>query len=482
MRSLYYLIIITILFITGCSKDDSTNPPSTPEPEPQESQLLTGKFIDSDVEGLNYSTPTRDGVTNAAGEFEYLEGEEVTFIVGNILLGSAIGNSIITPIEIASTSNASLESLEVKNISAFLQTLDSDKTPSNGISISQEAIAFLPEGQIDFSSNIIEALGNFVSDVNQNTLADLEVVMPEEAAIHLAQSLSLDYTPTGLESGPFFNIIENWETISRNVMWIHEFDNEGKIIESNCYEKYPLKPILKYSYSNYNDNGFPESFTSTHIPYDGSEGSIWWHFYIDYDNYSKITKLQYTSNFSSSYLQGWTIDEISNKNQVLKYTVIDSEPTSFISEYYSTGRLKSRSQVKNGNTEVFEEWSYEASGELKLQSRKFGENFQSYSTRDHQYDSDYFLDQLTRVHAVAGNPVKTNIHFYDDQEKETRMEEYVDDFLTLLIETNFDESLRKSTYFNVDGSYYIKYENFNEPPYKTEYYDSDGNLISTEEH
>ena len=341
-------------------------------------------------------------------------------------------------------------------------------------------IDFLPEN-IDFKSNIIENLGELVYAVNTSTLMNLEVVLPETAAKHLAQSLNLDYTSSGLESGPFFNIIEQWETFSRNVMWIHEFDDDGRIIESNCYEKYPVRPILKYNYSDYNENGFPESFTADHTRRDGSEGFIFY-FYIDYGNYSEISNLQYKLNFNSPFTEGWTIDEISDRNQVSKYTVMAPDPSSFILEYDNNGRVISRSQVKNGNTDVLEEWSYKDSGEINIHSRKFGSNLESYSTREHEYDSNYLLDRLIRIHAVVGNSVEKHIHEYNDQEWEIRMEEYVDDFLNIIVETHYEEELRITTFYNEDSSFRIEYEDFTAGHYKTEYYDSDGNLISTEVH
>ena len=46
---------------------------------------------------LSYTTPTLSGMTNADGEFLYEEGEAVTFSIGDITLGTAQGQDVITP-------------------------------------------------------------------------------------------------------------------------------------------------------------------------------------------------------------------------------------------------------------------------------------------------------------------------------------------------------------------------------------------------
>ena len=51
--------------------------------------LLSGGFLDGPIVGLHYRTPTHEGVTDEDGRFVYRAGEEVTFSVGALDLGTA---------------------------------------------------------------------------------------------------------------------------------------------------------------------------------------------------------------------------------------------------------------------------------------------------------------------------------------------------------------------------------------------------------
>lgn len=113
--------------------------------------VRTGSFIDSAVEGLRYSTPTRSGLTNALGEFKYLDGEQVTFKIGGTVLGVTEGQETITPftlfgiapLEKESRISASLNQDTVSsferalNVAMLLQNLDEDGDPENGIDLAQ---------------------------------------------------------------------------------------------------------------------------------------------------------------------------------------------------------------------------------------------------------------------------------------------------------------------------------------------------------
>jgi hypothetical protein len=88
-----------------------------------------GVFVDSAVAGLRYKTKSGlSGITNESGEFEYREGDNVTFSLGSIDLGTTNAASTLTPVEIVGAEDTS--DPKVINVARFLQTLDDDNDPS----------------------------------------------------------------------------------------------------------------------------------------------------------------------------------------------------------------------------------------------------------------------------------------------------------------------------------------------------------------
>ncbi len=92
-------VIVTVFvmgfLLVGCGGgSDSDNNTSTSQ------QVETGVFLDSAVSGLHYETDTLSGETNADGEFHYREGEMVTFSIGNIMFGEAMGQATMTPLNL----------------------------------------------------------------------------------------------------------------------------------------------------------------------------------------------------------------------------------------------------------------------------------------------------------------------------------------------------------------------------------------------
>lgn len=117
--------------------------------------VLTGVFIDGPVAGITYKTPTVGGMTDATGTFKYKEGEEVTFSIGRVVLGSAVGKPVLTPLDIVDGAKDTSDQ-RVVNISVFLQTLDQDGNPENGITISRKTASFVDQygKEINFNKHI----------------------------------------------------------------------------------------------------------------------------------------------------------------------------------------------------------------------------------------------------------------------------------------------------------------------------------------
>ncbi len=151
----YYKLILTgiialSLYACGSGGGGNTSNNNETDNNPQEI-VLTGEFIDSPVAGLNYKTPSRSGKTNRKGEFKYLAGETISFSIGNINLGSAIGSPIMTPLTLVADTNDPTD-LRVNNIVRLLLTLDSNNQPNDGIEISAEVDTAATDLSINFSS------------------------------------------------------------------------------------------------------------------------------------------------------------------------------------------------------------------------------------------------------------------------------------------------------------------------------------------
>lgn len=125
--------------------------------------VSTGVYKDAGlVSGLQYATPTQSGVTDSNGTFKYKLGEAVTFSVSNVTIGQATGAPILTTFDLVGieppksslgipTNNPTSKKFsEAVNISLFLQTLDEDDNPANGIAIPAAINAVVAIIQPDF--------------------------------------------------------------------------------------------------------------------------------------------------------------------------------------------------------------------------------------------------------------------------------------------------------------------------------------------
>jgi hypothetical protein len=117
----------------------------------------TGVFVDSAVAGIGYRTATQSGVTNVKGEYSFLPGETVTFFVGSIQFPPVAAKGIVTPLDIAQTTD--INNQVVSNILVLLQSLDEDGNPNNGITIPSTAASRATSAvsfdvtPLEFSSN-----------------------------------------------------------------------------------------------------------------------------------------------------------------------------------------------------------------------------------------------------------------------------------------------------------------------------------------
>lgn len=132
--SLFLLCMPALLLIASCGGGGGSTS-GAPQPVPT---TQTGKFVDAPVEGLEYISGdvvsgTVTGTTDAQGTFKYVQmpnepAKEVIFKVGNLTIGSCIGKSIVTPVDLVGGN--SLADARALNLVRFLLGIGDATDPS----------------------------------------------------------------------------------------------------------------------------------------------------------------------------------------------------------------------------------------------------------------------------------------------------------------------------------------------------------------
>jgi hypothetical protein len=124
----------------GDGGDGSSDPGDTVE---------EGLFLDAAAQGLTYQTPTQSGETDDEGTFEYTKStppENVTFSVGTLVIGSAPGQDIITPVDLVPGATDETDPT-VTNISIFLLGMETMVTMVAMEMMEKVMVAFFPSAE-----------------------------------------------------------------------------------------------------------------------------------------------------------------------------------------------------------------------------------------------------------------------------------------------------------------------------------------------
>lgn len=180
------MLMLCLSLLGACSELDPWDDDDDDKPS------FSGVFLDSPVKGISYSSNSHQGTTNTRGAFSYEEDEEISFSIGSIVLGSATGAAVISPLQLVIGAD-SLEHPSISNMLRLLQTLDKDGDSTNGIEIDSRAGTYAIENSlsIDFHrpvtefENDPEVIDLIVASTNTNVLIDAET-----ASSHFSQVMS----------------------------------------------------------------------------------------------------------------------------------------------------------------------------------------------------------------------------------------------------------------------------------------------------
>jgi hypothetical protein len=146
----------------------------------------TGFLIDSYVNGVEYYLNNKySGLTKNGGSFTYQENDTVSFKVGGIEIGiisTVPDDGRVTMQDIFGVQRNWSDHPRVINLATFLQSLDDDNNPDNGINISssikQKYTQTLKLTELDYSEIVvlINTIGKTVR-TKKNVQLHLESVM-----------------------------------------------------------------------------------------------------------------------------------------------------------------------------------------------------------------------------------------------------------------------------------------------------------------
>jgi len=147
--------------------------------------LFPAYLIDSPVAGINYTASPSglSGTTNTEGKFYYRENDIISFYINQIELGFVAAeniNDFVFPGQLAGLDNAETMNPKVVNLARFLQSVDEDNNPENGIKISNTCPNIASNIQ-DLSPSELEIL---ITNCNKTP------VVESNAVIHLEESLA----------------------------------------------------------------------------------------------------------------------------------------------------------------------------------------------------------------------------------------------------------------------------------------------------
>lgn len=186
-------------------------PPAPPAP-PAAGSTATGVFRDANVQGLTYTVGSTSNFTGADGKFQYTVGQPVSFRVGGVALGSFPGQPFITPLHLP-TSTASSVVDQIENRLRFLQMLDLDGNPENGIEIAESVRARAANwAAVDFTmpaADLAAALATIRADAASADGGTHTLPTATAASEHFVRTARCTYsglyrgTYSGADSGVF---------------------------------------------------------------------------------------------------------------------------------------------------------------------------------------------------------------------------------------------------------------------------------------
>lgn len=227
------LIAISLFGLSACGGGSGGS--TTPAPV-----ILSGVFKDSNVTGLSYVSGAQKGITDLKGKFAYEDGKDVAFSIGKVELGSAVGQAVMTPLDLVA--NGQVATTEVVNRVRFLMMLDKDNTPSNGIEISKKVqTKAIDWSAVDFSAaDFLGEVSSIIVDASVEDGVSHSLPDAQAAMTHLKTTLLCSFAGayvgeySGTETG---NIALMVDPVMGNVLGSsYNLENQVSVVVNSVTE------------------------------------------------------------------------------------------------------------------------------------------------------------------------------------------------------------------------------------------------------
>ena len=241
-----WVVMLAAAVVTACGGGgggggDVAPVPVVPAADPT---ILTGRFFDAQVEGLEYRSATLSGLTDAEGKFIYRAGEAVEFFVGGQSVGTAPGKSLVHVYDVTAPGFAAPTANSSLRIAQVLQSLDLDGDPSNGISILAVAKTWFAKAVLDFTATP----NNFAIAFNNAAAPGARTLKPEaQAQTHLDSgnsTVAIAYeTACGVSTGVHVlgSLIDRSQTSIDTAQGFFNCEGRAQVLAF----KYKLQPGLR---------------------------------------------------------------------------------------------------------------------------------------------------------------------------------------------------------------------------------------------
>ena len=164
-------------------------------------------LIDGVVEGVEYFTTSgMSGLTNQEGLFNYQDGDDITFKVGGVVLGTATAEDVTSGRtflqDIADVERSNLSDDYLENMAVFLQSLDENHDSNDGIVITDDTRLALQNVDFDLREANEEELQHLIEQIGGQYVNEADAMKHvKDMLIQHADMTETDFDKSGLSVG-----------------------------------------------------------------------------------------------------------------------------------------------------------------------------------------------------------------------------------------------------------------------------------------